>query len=99
MVALDASNTKVPAEQKKPIDQDEDGLPSPSHVASEKYPISQPLATILRAVVPVNHESDENNRNNTGSDNFEVLKESVEDALHSLIRNCFIAIDGMYFYT
>jgi hypothetical protein len=95
MVALDTSDTKVPTEQ-KPVGQDEDGLPSSSHVASEKYPISQPLATILRAVVPINNGND---GNDYGSDNFEVLKESVENALHSLIRNCFVAIDAMYFYT
>lgn len=71
-----------------------------SYVNSEEYPISQPLATILCSSVYVNTDNEDDYYLSLHTkNNIEVVKESVEDALHNLIRNCFVAMDEMYFYT
>jgi hypothetical protein len=70
---------------------------SSSQVSCESYPISQPLAAILRRVIQSDDSSSTNTSNMNG--NVEIVRESVEDALQNVIRNCFTAMDEMYFYT
>ena len=65
-----------------------------SQVSSERYPTTQPLATILRKVVQV-----DTSQSTSNNENIEVVRESVEDALRNVFRNCFVAMDEMYFST
>mmetsp|Transcript_12407 Transcript_12407/g.18792 ORF Transcript_12407/g.18792 Transcript_12407/m.18792 type:complete len:887 (+) Transcript_12407:81-2741(+) len=72
-----------------------------SKVASESYPIAQPLVTILRAAVKpeANTSVGAVGSNGSGGKNVEIILETVEDALQNIIRNCFVAMDEMFFYT
>jgi hypothetical protein len=66
----------------------------PSHVSQASYPITQPLASILQTVITskVNFTKDV-------APNIHIQKESVESGFEKLIRNCFVAIDDVYFAT
>jgi hypothetical protein len=66
----------------------------PSHVSQASYPITQPLASILQAAIAskVNFTKDV-------TPNIHIQKESVESGFEKLIRNCFVAIDDLYFAT
>jgi len=73
-----------------------------SQVSSESYPISQPLATILRIAVQLDDDDDCNSSPSSPStsiSNITVIRDSAQDALQNIIRNCFVAMDEMYFYT
>ena len=83
-----------------------------SHISSESYPISQPLATILRQVYKVNSSSSSSSTLSSSAVvvgeadvkmNNEIkvslVRDSVEEALRSIIQNCFVAMDEMYFAT
>ncbi len=74
-------------------------MPS-SHVSSASYPIAQPLATILKAAIP-NADKDTNGAAATRKDNIKLVvdRESQEDALQHFIRNCFVAMDNVFFST
>lgn len=56
----------------------------PAHISRAKYPIPQPLATLLRAAI---------------LDQREAQLETLEDALCQLVGNSFQAMDSMYFAT
>jgi hypothetical protein len=64
-----------------------------SQVVCDTYPVAQPLATIY--VMDQDHAS---NDTETG-DTIQVVRGSVEDALQNLIRNFFVAMDEMNFYS
>lgn len=72
-----------------------------SKVTSESYPIAQPLVAILQEAVQVRNEANDSvaDRNSSSSESVEVVLETVEDALQNIIRNCFVAMDEMFFYT
>ena len=71
-----------------------------THVSSESYPISQPLATILHEVSKIDSSSKATTTSAPPkTTTMSVLRENVEDALRSVIQNCFVAMDEMYFAT
>ncbi len=72
-----------------------------SKVTSESYPIAQPLATILQKAVQIETNDGVSviNANYKSSKNVELVLEPIEDALQNIIRNCFVAMDEMFFYT
>ena len=85
-----------------------------SHVTSASYPIAQPLATILHAAIDneshinnnESHNNDDNSAKNADADadvdvtvDVTVDVESQRDALQHLIRNCFVAMDDVFFST
>ena len=71
-----------------------------SLVSSAQYPIPQPLSSILRAVLTKGSESTSSScrvEKKTSLECIKFVKESMEDSLENLIRNCFVAVDDMYF--
>jgi hypothetical protein len=74
---------------------------SPSQVVCETYPVAQPLATILNQVYVMDqdHASNETETETGDEETIQVVRDSVEDALQNLVRNCFVAMDEMYFYS
>lgn len=56
----------------------------PAHISRAKYPIPQPLATLLRTAI---------------LDQKEAQVETLEHALGQLVGNSFQAMDSMYFST
>ena len=76
---------------------------STSHVSSASYPISQPLATILRTVVAAKAtDADANvdaDIDNSGSSEIIIETETLETAFQALVSNSLSAIDTTYFST
>lgn len=66
-----------------------------SHVVQASYPITQPLASILQAAIA----SKVNGVKDVSSPKLHIQKESLESGFERLIRNCFVAIDDLYFAT
>jgi|AntRauTorckE5430_2_1112549.scaffolds.fasta_scaffold64884_1 hypothetical protein len=73
-----------------------------SHVSSARYPIAQPLATLLNVairkevVIPVENEE---HSIDDELPPLEIDVESKSDALKHFIQNCFLAIDDVLFST
>jgi hypothetical protein len=78
---------------------------STSHVSSANYPIAQPLATILKAssqdLERQSKKVDEQQQQQPSSEDFDLDfdRESQSDALQHLVRNCFVAMDNVFFST
>ena len=76
---------------------------STSHVSSASYPISQPLATILRTVVAAKAtDADANvdaDIDNSSSAEITIETETLETAFQALVSNSLSAIDTTYFST
>ena len=78
---------------------------STSHVSSASYPISQPLATILRTVVAAKAKDADANANvdadtdNSSSAEIIIETETLETAFQALVSNSLSAIDTTYFST
>ena len=78
---------------------------STSHVSSASYPISQPLATILRTVVAAKAKDADANANvdadidNSSSAEITIETETLETAFQALVSNSLSAIDTTYFST
>ena len=68
-----------------------------SQVVCDTYPVAQPLATILNQIYVMDQDHASNDTE-TG-DTIQVVRGSVEDALQNLIRNFFVAMDEMNFYS
>lgn len=65
-----------------------------SKVTSASYPLSKPLAEILQRAIVAKGQDQSN-----ASQCIYVVKERAENALQELIRNCFVAIDDVFFST
>lgn len=76
---------------------------STSHVSSASYPISQPLATILRTVVAAKSKGAnanvDANIDNSSSAEITIETETLETAFQALVSNSLSAIDTTYFST
>ena len=65
-----------------------------SKVSSASYPLSKPLAEILQRAIVSTGQGESNT-----SHCIHVEKERAENALQELVRNCFVAIDDVFFST
>ena len=72
---------------------------SPSQVVCETYPVAQPVATILNQVYVMDQDNASNETDAGDEETIQFVRDSVKDALQNLIRNCFVAMEEMYFYS
>jgi len=72
-----------------------------SHVSSASYPIAQQLATLLNTAISEEAAKEKCNDDNDNSrlPPLEIDVECKADALQHFIRNCFVAMDDVFFST